>query len=184
MSDPTSSSPHATAWQDAFVALGSNLGDRAGFLRQAVAALKHLEGVRFIEASPIYETAAHTLRADEVQPCYLNAVVHLETRLRADELLAACHAIERAAGRDRSEGIRWAPRTLDLDILVIGDLVRDAPDPVVPHPRLGERRFVLQPFADIAPEFHVPSPYDASVFDILARCPDQDQPVRTADRPD
>jgi 2-amino-4-hydroxy-6-hydroxymethyldihydropteridine diphosphokinase len=126
----------------AFLALGSNLGDRAGFIQAAIDAVPDLVAV-----SPVYET-------DPVGPPgqgpYLNAVVELDTALSPRELLGLCQRLEAAAGRVRTE--RWGPRTLDVDVLLVGDLTVNEPDLIVPHPRMWERDFVLRPLADLAPE--------------------------------
>ena len=163
----------------AFVGLGSNLGDRGRYLAGAVEALRARPGIQVVAASPVYETAAHTLDSAEEQAPYLNAVVVLRTTCTPEALLAACHAIERAGGRDRRSERRWAPRTLDLDLLVFGDEVRAAGALRLPHPRLAERRFVLRPLADVAPSLHVPPPFDRTVAALLSDCPDPDVPVRT-----
>ena len=126
----------------AFVALGSNLGDRLAHLLGAVDALP---GV--VAMSPVYET--DPVGGPE-QGAFLNCVVELETDLTPRDLLAACQAVEAAAGRERAE--RWGPRTLDADVLLVADLVVDEAELTVPHPRMWERRFVLQPLADLAPE--------------------------------
>ncbi len=131
----------------AFLALGSNLGDRLAHLRGAVAAMPDVVGV-----SRVYETAPV---GGPEQGQYLNAVVELDTDLTPRELLDLCHRLEDAAGRVRAE--RWGPRTLDVDVLLVGDVVVDEPDLQVPHPRLWERAFVLVPLADLAPEL-VPEP--------------------------
>ncbi len=162
----------------AYIALGANLGHRIGALRAAVEGLGVHPVIEVLRASPVYETEAHTLMLDEVQPPYLNAVVEVGTTLSPESLLAYCHDLERAAGRQR--GHRWMPRTLDLDLLVYGQQVRVAPGLVLPHPHLGQRRFVLQPWADLAPNLYVPPPFDASVAEMLHRCPDADVPTRTA----
>lgn len=133
----------------AFVGLGSNLGDRLGQLRRAVAALSDAPGVRVVAESSVRETEALVLPGSPPQPAYLNAVVQVETTLAAPELLALLHRIEADAGRVRTE--RWAARTLDLDLLLYGDERIDLPGLTVPHPRLTERRFVLEPLADLAP---------------------------------
>ena len=160
-----------------FIGLGSNLGDRIGHLRTAVHRLGALSGVRVVQASPVYETEPHTL-GGAPQPLYLNAAVELATTLAPEALLAHCHRLEAAAGRQ--PGPRWAPRPLDLDLLLYGSEERqDGSVPVLPHPRLGERRFVLQPLADLAPNLLVPAPFRATVAELLARCPDPDVPVRT-----
>ena len=126
----------------AFVSLGSNLGDRLDHLRRAVAGLPDVVAV-----SPVYET--EPVGGPEQGP-YLNLVVELDTELDPFGLLDACRRVECAAGRRRGE--RWGPRTLDADLLLVGDLRVDAPDLTVPHPRMWERRFVVAPLADLAPD--------------------------------
>ncbi|MEX2659788.1 MAG: 2-amino-4-hydroxy-6-hydroxymethyldihydropteridine diphosphokinase [Acidimicrobiales bacterium] len=127
----------------AFLALGSNLGDRVATLRRAVSLLDDVVAV-----SPVYETAPVGGRAD--QSPYLNAVVELATDRSPRQLIEFCWRLEVDAGRVRHE--RWGPRTLDVDILLVGDQVVDEEDLVVPHPRMWERRFVLAPLADLAPD--------------------------------
>ena len=126
----------------AFLALGSNLGDRRAHLRTAV---ESLEGV--VAVSGVYETDPV---GGPAQGPYLNCVVELETTLEAEDLLDLCQSLERAAQRRRS--VRWGPRTLDVDVLLYGEAVIDTPRLTVPHPRMWERRFVLEPLADLAPE--------------------------------
>jgi 2-amino-4-hydroxy-6-hydroxymethyldihydropteridine diphosphokinase len=121
--------------ETAYVALGSNLGDRAGYLAQARTAMAALPKSRILAESEIEETAA----IGPPQGPYLNQMVALETELTPHELLSALQTIEQAAGRVRRE--RWGPRTLDLDIVRFGDrTIRDA-DLVVPHPELPHRDF-------------------------------------------
>lgn len=127
----------------AFLALGSNLGDRVATLRRAVSLLDDVVAV-----SPVYETGP--VGGPEDQGRYLNAVVELVTDRSPRELLETCRRLEADAGRVRLE--RWGPRTLDVDVLLVGDLVVDEEDLVVPHPRMWERRFVLAPLADLAPD--------------------------------
>lgn len=127
----------------AFLGLGSNLGDRAGFLRTAVAALPDL-----VATSPVYET--EPLGGPDHQGPYLNLVVELATALAPRELLGVCQELEREARRVRDE--RWGPRTLDVDVLWVEGHEVDEPDLQVPHRRLWERRFVLAPLADLAPD--------------------------------
>jgi 2-amino-4-hydroxy-6-hydroxymethyldihydropteridine diphosphokinase len=125
----------------AYLGLGSNLGDRRARLRQAVAALPDVVAV-----SPVYET--EPVGGPAGQGPYLNMVVALETQLSPRQLLDLAHRLENDAGRVRTE--RHGPRTLDVDVLVVGGLCVDEPDLVVPHPRMWERRFVLVPLADLA----------------------------------
>src|SRR3954471_8283305 len=130
----------------AYIALGSNLGDRAGTLMAAVRELNATPGVRVTRLSTFHDTAPVGGPPD--QPRFLNAAAELTTTLPPDELLHALLAVEQKFGRVRTE--KDGPRTLDLDLLLYDDLVRPGPDPVVPHPRLHERRFVLAPLAEVA----------------------------------
>lgn len=129
----------------AYIALGSNLGDRAAHLHEALDRLGELGTVEAV--SPFLDTAPVGYTA---QPRFLNAATRLRTSLPPDEVLRRLHAVETALGRVRE--VRWGPRTIDLDLLFYDDLVRDEPGLVVPHPRLHERRFVLEPLAAIAPD--------------------------------
>ncbi len=129
----------------AFLGLGSNLGDRRATLRRAVAQLEATGDVTAV--SPLYETAP--VGGPEDQGPYLNLVVELSTTDDPRQLLERCQALEKAAHRVRT--VRFGPRTLDADVLLVGDLVVDEPDLVVPHPRMWERRFVVQPLSDLAP---------------------------------
>lgn len=126
----------------AFLGLGSNLGDRAGHLRRAVAQLDHV-----VACSPVYET--DPVGGPE-QGAFLNLVVELDGPAGARELLGVCRSLEADAERVRVE--RWGPRTLDVDVLWVEDEKVDEPDLQVPHPRMWERRFVLAPLADLAPD--------------------------------
>jgi 2-amino-4-hydroxy-6-hydroxymethyldihydropteridine diphosphokinase len=130
----------------AFLGLGSNLGDRRATLRQAVARLE-ADG-DLVRCSPLYET--DPVGGPEDQGSYLNLVAELATADDPRQLLSRCQAMEEAAQRVRT--VRFGPRTLDVDVLLVGDLAVDEPDLVVPHPRMWERRFVLQPLSDLAPE--------------------------------
>jgi 2-amino-4-hydroxy-6-hydroxymethyldihydropteridine diphosphokinase len=127
----------------AFVALGSNLGDRMAYLRGGLTYLPDVVGV-----SPVYET--EPVGGPPGQDRYLNMVAELWSSASARDLLDAGQRAEAAAGRARE--VRWGPRTLDVDILLVGDLTVDQPDLKVPHPRMWERGFVLVPLADLAPE--------------------------------
>ncbi len=132
----------------AYVAIGSNLGDRAGHLRAAVAGLAGAAGVAVVAVSPVYET--EPVGGPEQGP-YLDAVVALDTTLTPEALLEVAQRLEGEAGRVRVE--RWGPRTLDVDILLVGDRQVDSPELVVPHPRMFERAFVMVPLADLDPVF-------------------------------
>lgn len=138
----------------AFLGLGSNLGDRWAHLRDAVAALPDVVAV-----SPVYETAP--VGGPEGQGAFLNCVVELDTERSPRELLELCRSLETAAERVRLE--RWGPRTLDVDVLLVGDSVVDEPDLVVPHPRMWERSFVMVPLHDLAPDLVPERPDDPDV---------------------
>ncbi len=127
----------------AFLGLGSNLGDRIGYLELAVRELRRIDADLIV--SPVYESAP--LGGPEGQGRYLNCVVGLETDLSARQLLDLAHEIEAMAGRVRT--VRNGPRTLDVDVLLMGDLRISEPDLVVPHPRLSQRGFVLAPLEDL-----------------------------------
>lgn len=131
----------------AHLALGSNLGDRLGFLQGAVTALASTTGITVTAVSRVYETAP--VGGPEQGP-YLNAVVAIDTQLRAADLLAVARRVEDQAERTRGE--RWGARTLDVDVLLVGDEHVDTRDLTVPHPRLWQRGFVLAPLADVAPD--------------------------------
>jgi 2-amino-4-hydroxy-6-hydroxymethyldihydropteridine diphosphokinase len=135
----------AMAGRRAFLGLGSNLGDRRRYLRDAVETLR---GVGLVAVSPVYETDPVGGPIDQNR--YLNLVVELHTDRTPHELLGVCRRLEAAAGRVREE--RWGPRTLDVDVLWVEGTVVDDPDLVVPHPRLWERRFVVAPLHDLAPD--------------------------------
>ncbi len=126
----------------AFLSLGSNLGDRRAILREAIGSLGGVVAV-----SPVYET--EPMGGPSGQGPFLNLVVEIDTDLTGRQLLGVCHRLESAADRVRSE--RWGPRTLDVDIIWMEAGSIDEPDLCVPHARMAERRFVMAPFADIAP---------------------------------
>ena len=130
----------------AFIGLGSNLGDRAALLLAAVDRLRAAGDVAAV--SDVYETAP--VGGPEDQGPYLNLVVELRTADGPRRLLERCHELEEAAGRART--VRWGPRTLDADVLWVEGCTVDEPDLTVPHPRLWERRFVLQPLSELAPD--------------------------------
>ena len=128
----------------AFLGLGSNLGDRVRYLRDAVETLR---AVGLVGVSPVYETAP--VGGPDQGP-YLNLVVELRTDRTPRDLLGVCRRLEAAAERVRDE--RWGPRTLDVDVLWVDGVTVDDPDLVVPHPRMWDRRFVVAPLHDLAPD--------------------------------
>ena len=135
-----------------YVALGSNLGDREAHLEGAVRALASSAGIELLAISPVYETAPV---GPPPQGHYLNAVLRLRTTLTPRALLERQLEVEASAGRERGE--RDAARTLDVDLLLFGARVVDEPGLVVPHPRMSERAFVLEPLCDLAPELRHPT---------------------------
>jgi 2-amino-4-hydroxy-6-hydroxymethyldihydropteridine diphosphokinase len=134
----------------AYIGLGSNLGDREDNLR---AALERLAEFGRVRVSSLRETEPVGVTD---QPRFLNAAAELVTELSPQDLLARLLEIERELGRDRARERRWGPRTIDLDLLLYGDQVLDEPGLTVPHPRLDERRFVLEPLHELAPELSLP----------------------------
>jgi 2-amino-4-hydroxy-6-hydroxymethyldihydropteridine diphosphokinase len=131
---------------DVFVALGSNLGDRAGYLAFARAALAALPDTELVAASRIEETAPLDQRP---QPPYLNQMVWLRSALAPRVLLAHCQSIERATGRVRQDSVRWASRTLDLDLVRYGTLTVHEPGLTLPHPGLSDRDFWQRELAEL-----------------------------------
>lgn len=131
--------------------LGANLGDARAALTAAVAALQGSPGVRVLAVSSLYRTAPV---GGPEQPDYLNAVVVAASDLAPAQLLGVAQRIE--AEHHRTRLVRWGPRTLDVDILAVGDAVSDDPDILLPHPRAHERGFVLIPWAEVDPGFEVP----------------------------
>lgn len=149
----------------AYVGLGANLGDAAGTLRRAAAELAATPGISGLRLSHLYGTAP----VDSSGPDYVNAVVGLHTTLPPLDLLAVMQAIEQRHGRERP--YRNAPRTLDLDLLLYGDLAIGLPGLTVPHPRMHMRAFVLRPLMDVAPDLALAQ---GGVTALLARCAGQD----------
>jgi dihydroneopterin aldolase/2-amino-4-hydroxy-6-hydroxymethyldihydropteridine diphosphokinase len=139
--------------RDGVLALGANLGDRAATLDAAVAELAATPGIEVVAVSPVVET--DPVGGPE-QPDYLNAVVAVRSTLTPHALLAACLAVEQRHGRERR--VRWAARTLDVDVVTYGGLVLDTPDLVLPHPRAATRAFVLAPWAALDPRARLAVP--------------------------
>lgn len=148
----------------AFVGLGSNLGDRRAILAAAVAAVDALADVAVLAESSIRETEPW---GPVPQPDYLNQVVVVETGLTPPQLLDELLAIERTLGRERTGEVRYGPRTIDLDLLVFGTEVISDDRLDVPHPRIAERQFVLEPLAELDPDLVVPG--RGVVTELLAR---------------
>jgi 2-amino-4-hydroxy-6-hydroxymethyldihydropteridine diphosphokinase len=135
-----------------YVALGANLGDREGTIRTA---LRRLDGHEQIEVERVSSLRETDPVGYEEQPPFLNGVARLRTDLEPRELLTLLLDLERDLGRTR-HGPRFGPRTIDLDILLYGDRIIDEPGLRVPHPRMGERAFVLEPLAELDPDLEVP----------------------------
>ncbi|KQP84334.1 2-amino-4-hydroxy-6-hydroxymethyldihydropteridine diphosphokinase [Aeromicrobium sp. Leaf291] len=138
--------------RQAVIAIGSNLGDRLNRLQGAVSALEDTPEVQVVSVSSVYET--EPVGTPDGSGAFLNAVVLLDTTLTVHTLLDRAHAIEDAFGRERSEP--GAPRTLDVDLVVVGDRVADDETLTLPHPRAHERGFVLVPWLEIDPEGEIP----------------------------
>ena len=131
--------------------------------------LRSQKEVQFIQESPVYETSPWGVRD---QPCFLNQVIEIETELRPLELLQLTKRIERKAGRQT--GFKWGPRTLDIDILLYGDIRYSDEAIRIPHPHLHERRFVLEPLTSIAPGLWIPG-FGATAAELLVKCQDPGQ---------
>jgi 2-amino-4-hydroxy-6-hydroxymethyldihydropteridine diphosphokinase len=133
----------------AYLALGSNVGERLEQMRSALKLLR-AEGVAIVTASPVYQNRA--IGMGDADP-FLNAVVEVQTELGPEALLDVCLAVENKLGRVRTGG--WSPRTIDIDVLIFGQTDIDTERLQLPHPRIAERDFVLRPLADIAPELEL-----------------------------
>ncbi|MGZ5000716.1 MAG: 2-amino-4-hydroxy-6-hydroxymethyldihydropteridine diphosphokinase [Methylomonas sp.] len=152
-------------WIEAYIGLGSNLGDpilNIGSARRTIANLADIEEIAF---SPLY--GSHPVGPQD-QPDYVNAVMHIKTRLAADDLLKQLQQIENAHGRVRS--VRWGARTLDLDVLLYDQQIINEPHLVVPHPEMPNRAFVLYPLSDIAGA-DLTIPGNGRLAELLAACP-------------
>lgn len=134
----------------AILALGGNLGDRKSTIKAAIKDIKAIDGVTVIAKSPLYESFAATEDGqDETAPRYLNGVIEIETTLKPGNLLTEVRKIETAHGRVRLE--RWGSRTLDIDIITYGSLIKDGKRLTIPHPRAYQRAFVVVPWAAMDP---------------------------------
>src|SRR5262245_25610688 len=148
-----------------YLGLGSNLGDRETYLRTALGSLNR-SGVKVLRTASLYWTEPRDF-AD--QPWFLNTVIEANTDLEPHSLLLACLAIEQAAGRKRD--LSKGPRSIDIDLLLYGRQVIDTPDLALPHPRYAQRRFVLVPLVQLAPDFVDPV-QNLTLSELLRRCPD------------
>lgn len=153
---------------EAFVALGANVGDPPEQLAQAARMLTAHEQVVLKDASSLWRTSPIGPVAD--QPDFVNAVIRLVTLLSPQALLAFCHSIEEALGRDRSGEVAGGPRLIDLDLVAYGDVVLEEEGLTLPHPRLAERAFVLEPLQEIDPHFLHPAT-GLSVDEMLSALP-------------
>lgn len=151
---------------DIFLLLGTNLGDRAGYLAAARTALAARAG-HVVNASALYETEAWGRTG---QPAFLNQAIALSSALEAQTLLKIMLEIEQSLGRERRE--HWGPRVIDIDLLLYNDLIIDTPSLQVPHPRMPVRRFALMPLAEIAGNVVHPVLHK-TISELLAECPDQ-----------
>jgi 2-amino-4-hydroxy-6-hydroxymethyldihydropteridine diphosphokinase len=147
----------------AYLALGSNLGDRLATLQRAVALLGARDGIDVVRSSRVFETDP----VGPPQPAYLNAVLEIATTLEPRALLAACLGVEAELGRERLE--RWGPRTLDVDVLTYDALEVHEPDLEIPHPRMHERGFVLVPLGELTQDPMLP---DGRTLATLRLAPD------------
>lgn len=145
-----------------YIGLGSNLGDRVAQLKGALAELNALNGTQITDTSRLYCSKPW---GKQDQPDFVNMAARAETTLTPESLLHECKLIEAKAGR--TEGERWGPRVLDIDILLYEGVSMNKPRLTIPHPRMWERRFVLQPLADLWPD--LPTPDGATVGAILER---------------
>jgi 2-amino-4-hydroxy-6-hydroxymethyldihydropteridine diphosphokinase len=147
----------------AYVGIGANLGEPERQIAEALELLRAEDGIDVVAVSSLRETEPVGYRD---QPNFLNGAVALETELSPRELLERLLAIERRLGRERGTGPRFGPRIIDLDLILYGDETVDEPDLTVPHPRLAERRFVLEPLAELDPALEIPG--HGSVQSLLA----------------
>ena len=146
---------------EAWIGIGSNVGDRVGFCRRAVEELRATEGVSVTAVSSLYETSPV---GGPPQRSFVNAVVRIATTLEPRALLGSCRSIEERIGRDASD-IRWGPRVIDVDVLLYGEEKISEPDLEIPHPRMAARRFVLVPLLEIEPE--LTDPWGSRYADLL-----------------
>ena len=152
---------------EAYLELGTNLGDRIGYLARALSLLEETDGVTLGVMSRVYRSKAWGVME---QPDFLNICIQIETTLQPHALLAECKRIEKVLGRQVRE--RWGPREIDVDILMMQGVDIDTPTLTIPHARLAERRFVLDPLSDIAPRWE----FDGVPVSLLAETLRADEP--------
>ncbi len=150
-----------------FIGLGSNLGDRRANILDALDRIRKLPGTRIVKEASLYESEPH----GDAKTWFVNGIVELDTELSADNLLKKLKAIEAAMGRKRVKGKRWGSRVIDLDILLYAGLVIRKKNLRVPHDRLAERRFVLLPLSELAPQLIHPV-HQVTISDLLASLKD------------
>jgi 2-amino-4-hydroxy-6-hydroxymethyldihydropteridine diphosphokinase len=163
----------APSWVPAYVGIGSNLDGPEEQVRFAVEALASLPHTRRVSCSA---NLRNTALGPQPQPEYVNAVAGLLTQLTPADLLSELLAVERRQGRDRTSGVRWGPRRIDLDLLVYGDLVLNTEHLILPHPGIASRNFVLFPLLEIAPALRIPGL--GPVWRLVAAFSQQEQQAR------
>ncbi len=158
----------------AYLALGSNSGDREQQLYSALTELSKF--VRVEKISPVFETA----HIGPPAPDHLNCAAEIRTSLEPEPLLDICHTIESGLGRDRAHEVKWGARPIDIDIILYGRTSIETGRVIIPHPRMMQRRFVLDPLAAIAPKVLIPG-FDITVSDALSWPATQEQRVTQSD---
>jgi len=151
---------------DVFLSLGSNIGDRAANLSEAVRRLGAEPGIKVVALSALYRTKPV---GPVAQDDFVNGAVRVETTLEPEDLMRRCLAIEAGMGRDRANSLRWGPRLIDIDIILYGNLTLKTEMVEVPHPRFAERAFVLVPLAELAPDHRVGDRTLAQLADAVDR---------------
>ncbi len=158
-------------WQQVFIGIGSNLGNRHAYYQRALEAIAILPDTRILHQSSQYETQP----LGEALTWYLNGVIEIQTAFTPEPVLRRLQAIEHALGRVRSAK-RWASRTIDLDLLFFDSQIVETPDLHIPHPELHNRRFVLEPLAEIAPHFVHPA-LNRTITELLNTLVDEKQVI-------